>query len=123
MQMLKNAGLLLGMLFTVAVSAGAVADPLWIDVRSTEEFNEGHLPGAVHIEHTQISSKIGSITQDKNAEIKLYCRSGRRSGLAEVALKELGYTNVQNAGGYEALAAKQPTPSKPQLSKPQPAKP
>lgn len=79
------------------------AETIWIDVRSAEEFNAGHLPGAVNIVHTEIAGKIASVTQDKNAEIKLYCRSGRRSGLAEAELKKLGFTNVQNAGAYEEL--------------------
>lgn len=81
------------------------ADKIWIDVRSAEEFQAGHLEGAVNIVHTDIAAKIGAVTQDKTAEIQLYCRSGRRSGLAEAELKKLGYTNVHNAGGYEALKA------------------
>lgn len=107
MPRLNKCGLLIGLLLTAMVSGSAVAETIWIDVRSAEEFNDGHLPGAVNIVHTEISSKIAAITQDKNAEIKLYCRSGRRSGLAEAALKELGYTKVQNAGGFEALSATQ----------------
>jgi len=81
------------------------ADKIWIDVRSVEEFQAGHLEGAVNIVHTDIAAKIATVTQDKNAEIQLYCRSGRRSGLAEAELKKLGFTNVHNAGGYEALKA------------------
>lgn len=100
--------LVIALLFTAMFSGSAVAETIWIDVRSSEEFSQGHLPGAVNIVHTEISSKISSVTVDKNAEIKLYCRSGRRSGLAEAALKELGYTKVQNVGGYEELLAKQP---------------
>jgi len=85
----------------------AAAEAIWIDVRSTEEFNAGHLPGALNIVHTEIGGKIVEVTQDKNAEIQLYCRSGRRSGLAEAELKKLGFTNVHNAGGYEELKAAQ----------------
>ena len=81
------------------------ADKIWIDVRSAEEFQAGHLEGAVNIVHTDIAAKIATVTQDKNAEIQLYCRSGRRSGLAEEELKKLGFTNVHNAGGYETLKA------------------
>ena len=84
-----------------ASSIAAAADIIWIDVRSAEEFNAGHLPGALNIVHTEIGGKIAAVTQDKNAEIQLYCRSGRRSGLAEAELKKLGFTNVHNAGGYE----------------------
>lgn len=102
--------LLAASLFSVVTFASAMvaaADPIWIDVRSAEEFQAGHLPGAVNIVHTEIGSKIAEVTADKNAEIQLYCRSGRRSGLAEAELKKLGFTNVHNAGGYEALKAAQ----------------
>jgi len=108
MPVIKKCGLVLALLLTAIVSSSALAETIWIDVRSSEEYSQGHLPGAINIIHTEISDKIGTVTQDKNAEIKLYCRSGRRSGLAEAALKELGYTKVQNMGGYEELLAKQP---------------
>lgn len=93
------------LLLATCLSANALAEAIWIDVRSADEFNSGHLPGAIHIVHTDIAGKIAAVTTDKNAEIQLYCRSGRRSGLAEAALKQLGYTNVHNAGAYEKLAA------------------
>lgn len=98
------------LLLTAFLSMAAVADPIWIDVRSSEEFNQGHLPGALNIVHTDIASKIAAVTTDKNAEIKLYCRSGRRSGLALEALQKLGYSNVENAGSYAELAASQAKP-------------
>jgi len=106
MNLLKKlcATALLG-LSVVAAPLALAADQIWIDVRSAEEFQAGHLAGAVNIVHTDIAAKISAVTQDKNAEIQLYCRSGRRSGLAEAELKKLGYTNVHNAGGYEALKA------------------
>lgn len=92
--------------FSVFTSPLALAaDQIWIDVRSAEEFQAGHLEGAVNIVHTDIAAKIGAVTQDKNAEIQLYCRSGRRSGLAEAELKKLGFTKVHNAGAYETLKA------------------
>lgn len=95
-------------LLSLAVFAAPLAfaaEKIWIDVRSAEEYQAGHLNDALNIPHTDIAAKIASVTQDKNAEIQLYCRSGRRSGLAEAELKKLGYTNVHNAGGYEALKA------------------
>ena len=106
MNRLKQFGLraLLGFAMLTGAQAFA-AEKIWIDVRSAEEFQAGHLAGAVNIVHTDIAGKIAEVTQDKNAEIHLYCRSGRRSGLAEAELKKLGFTNVHNAGGYEALKA------------------
>ncbi len=91
-----------------ASSANSTAPVIWIDVRSKEEFDTGHLPGAINIPHHEIAARISEVTQDKNATIALYCRSGRRSGLAEQALQQLGFTQVSNAGAYETLKASQP---------------
>lgn len=94
---------------TEAVQAQQSKTAIWIDVRTAEEYNAGHLQGAVHIPHEQIADKIAAVTEDKNAVIYLYCRSGRRSGLALESLQALGYSKVVNAGGYEALKAKEST--------------
>ena len=75
-----------------------------IDVRSEEEFKEGYLPGAVNIPHTAVASKISSVAPDKSTPLYLYCRSGRRVGIAMEALKELGYTDMTNLGGLNDAA-------------------
>ena len=72
-----------------------------IDVRSAEEFAQDHIPGAINIPHTEIAEKISSVAPDKSAEINLYCRSGRRVGVAIEALEKLGYKNTHNLGGLE----------------------
>ena len=72
-----------------------------IDVRSEEEFNSGHHAGAVNIPHTQISEKISTVAPDKNTPLYLYCRSGRRVGIAIETLKTLGYQTMHNLGGFE----------------------
>jgi len=82
-------------------SLPAWADPVWIDVRSADEFNEGHVSGALLMPHTDIGTMIEQAVPDKDAEIHLYCRSGRRAGMALETLKNMGYTNVRNEGGYE----------------------
>lgn len=79
------------------------AQGLWIDVRSAEEYQAGHLEGAHNIVHTQIGEKITAISSDKNAPIHLYCKSGRRAEIARQTLLGMGYTNVINHGGYENL--------------------
>lgn len=76
---------------------------LLIDNRTEAEFNEGHLNNALLIPYDVIAEKITAVTADKTKEIVLYCRSGGRSGKALQTLKELGYQNVLNAGGYEDL--------------------
>jgi phage shock protein E len=74
-----------------------------IDVRTEEEFADGALPGATLIPHEQIAQRIAAVAPDKDTPIVLYCRSGRRSGIAQDSLQALGYTRVINAGGYEQL--------------------
>lgn len=70
-----------------------------IDVRSQEEYAAGHLAGAVWISHGEISGKIADVAPDRSTPVYLYCRSGRRSGIAKDALTQKGYTKVYNLGG------------------------
>ena len=82
------------------------AKGVWIDVRSAEEFNAGHLQDAVNIPHDKIIEGVKALGSDKDATINLYCRSGRRAEAALTELKNAGYTNVINHGGYEDLVKK-----------------
>lgn len=70
-----------------------------LDVREQEEFDAGHIPGAILIPYTQIESKAEKMLTDKNAQILVYCRSGRRSKIAADSLVKLGYTNIKEFGG------------------------
>ena len=83
------------------IKAGAVV----VDVRSGEEFATGHLEQALNIPHTEVGAKLSAFGSDKNKQIVLYCRSGRRAGIAREELKAAGFTNVVNAGGYTDLKA------------------
>ena len=79
---------------------------VWIDVRSAEEFNAGHLQDAVNIPHDKIIEGVKALGSDKDVPLNLYCRSGRRAEAALTELKNAGYTNVTNHGGYEDLVKK-----------------
>ena len=70
-----------------------------LDVREQDEFDAGHIPGAILIPYTQIAEKAEGILTDKSQLILVYCRSGRRSKIAAEALVQLGYTNVKEFGG------------------------
>ena len=70
-----------------------------LDVRTQEEYDQGHIPGAIVIPQDKIAEKAEQVLTDKNQLILVYCRSGRRSKLAEEALIELGYTNIKEFGG------------------------
>lgn len=89
------------------MSTQILASDIWIDVRTTEEFNTGHIEGAAHIPYEEIAARISEITTDKNATIHLYCRSGNRSGIAQQTLQAMGFKNAINEGGYEALLQQQ----------------
>lgn len=86
-----------------AITALQRSDSLLIDVRSAEEFAEGALPGAIRIGHEDIAAQIASVAPDKDRPLVLYCRSGRRSALAQQSLEEMGYRQVINAGAYDDL--------------------
>jgi rhodanese-related sulfurtransferase len=70
-----------------------------LDVREQEEYNQGHIPGAILIPYTEIKAKAEAMLTDKDQLILVYCRSGRRSKIAAEALVELGYTNIKEFGG------------------------
>ena len=70
-----------------------------LDAREQYEYNESHIPGAICIPHTEITSKAAEKLPDKDILILVYCRSGRRSKIAAQTLVDLGYTNVKEFGG------------------------
>ena len=70
-----------------------------LDVRTQEEYDQGHIPGAIVISHEEIAEKAEDVLADKDQLILVYCRSGRRSKIAAEALVELGYTNIREFGG------------------------
>ena len=70
-----------------------------LDARKQDEYNEGHIPGAVLIPYGEISYRAENELPDKDQLILVYCRSGRRSKIAAEELVKLGYTNVKEFGG------------------------
>ena len=74
-------------------------DVIILDVREQDEFDEGHIPDAILIPYTEIENKAEEMLPDKNKQILVYCRSGRRSKIASESLASLGYTNVKEFGG------------------------
>ncbi len=70
-----------------------------LDTRTQDEYETGHIPGAIVISHEEIKEKAEAVLSDKDQLILVYCRSGRRSKLAAQDLVDLGYTNVKEFGG------------------------
>lgn len=81
---------------------------LLVDVRSAEEFADGHLEGAINIEWDQTDALVAAIGSDLQRPVVFYCRSGKRAGKSIAELGTKGYTNIFNATGIEALKASKP---------------
>ena len=74
-------------------------DYIILDARTQEEYDEGHIDGAILIPEYEVSARAEKELPDKDGLILVYCRSGRRSKIASQALVDLGYTNVKEFGG------------------------
>lgn len=75
-----------------------------IDVRSLQEYNEGHLNGAINIPLYDLKKNIYKYVNDKNRNIIVYCQTGKRSSKATKILKEIGFNNVYNLkGGLDSI--------------------
>ncbi|MBQ9989803.1 MAG: rhodanese-like domain-containing protein [Lachnospiraceae bacterium] len=82
---------------------------LLLDVRTSEEYREGHIPNSVNLPLQELHHKAAGVIRDKETPIFAYCHSGARSGQAVSLLKKMGYTKVENLGGimnYKGKAVK-----------------
>jgi rhodanese-related sulfurtransferase len=82
-------------------AAGAVL----LDVRTPQEYREGHIPGSQNVPLQQLD-KVEEVTENKDTVLYVYCRSGARSRQAVSLLQAMGYTNVHNIGGIAAYSGK-----------------
>jgi len=81
--------------------AAAADAPVFLDVREQDEWQEGHIPGAVHVPRGNLESRVEGLLPDRELELVVYCAGGSRSAFAAKSLGELGYTNVVSlAGGF-----------------------
>lgn len=79
-----------------------------VDVREADEYQMGHLPGAVHLSRGMLEFKFNAnpALQSRDLKVVLYCKTSGRAALAAVALHDMGYLNVKSiAGGFDAWAA------------------
>lgn len=78
----------------------------WIDVRAADEYATGHVSGAINIPHDVITQQISDLNLPADNDIRVYCRTGRRSGIAKELLEQMGYRQVKNEGGFDELMAR-----------------
>jgi molybdopterin/thiamine biosynthesis adenylyltransferase/rhodanese-related sulfurtransferase len=72
-----------------------------VDVRERDEWDEGHIPGAVHVPRGSLESRIENLVPDRSRRVVVYCAGGSRSAFAAKTLAELGYDDVVSlAGGF-----------------------
>ncbi len=84
-----------------AQGARALDGAAWVDIREIEEWQEGHLPGAIHVPRGNLESRIEAAVPDKTTPVILYCAAGNRSAFGAKTLGELGYGEVYSlAGGF-----------------------
>ena len=68
-----------------------------LDVRTPQEYSAGHVPGAVNVPHDKLASRLAEVPRDK--DVVLYCKSGRRAGIAADVLAANGYTRLSHLEG------------------------
>ncbi len=73
--------------------------PLFLDVRTPEEFAAGHVPGAINIPHEALPTRVGELASHKAKDVVVYCESGRRAAIASDALHAAGFERVQHLAG------------------------
>lgn len=78
--------------FAAMPQQGADA-PFVLDVRTADEYASGHVPGAANIPYDQVAARLAEVPKDR--PVVLYCRSGRRAGLAAEVLKDQGYRDLR----------------------------
>jgi phage shock protein E len=76
---------------------------VYVDVRRPDEFAAGHVVGAIHIPHTEMADRLHELEEYRDADVVLYCRTGRRSGIAEQILRQAGFDRLHNGGGLSDL--------------------
>jgi rhodanese-related sulfurtransferase len=70
-----------------------------LDVRAPEEFAAGHVPGAINIPHDQVEQRLSELDKARDHDLAVYCRTGRRTGIALATLKANGFTHLLHLEG------------------------
>jgi rhodanese-related sulfurtransferase len=89
-----------------------------LDVRESEEFAAGHIPGAIHASRGMLEFKLSNSPELSNRDLKIvmYCKSSGRAALAACALQDMGYMHVKSiSGGFDAWASAGKPVAKPTL--------
>ena len=89
-----------------AATATATDDVVYVDVRTPQEYNAGHVEGAINIPYDQMADRWQELEEYRDQPMVVYCRTGRRSGIALSVLRQHGFDEATNGGGLSGLAKK-----------------
>jgi len=79
--------------------------PFILDVRTVEEYRSGHVEGAVNIPHDRVEKRLSELEDQRDRDVVVYCRSGRRAGVAEEVLSEAGFRVLHLQGDMKGWTA------------------
>jgi phage shock protein E len=83
----------------LARMAGGDEAPVVLDVRTPKEFAEGHVPGAINISHDELEARLPELEADRDRDVVVYCRSGKRAGIALDMLEKAGFKRLYHLEG------------------------
>ncbi|MBW2387045.1 MAG: rhodanese-like domain-containing protein [Deltaproteobacteria bacterium] len=86
---------------------------LILDVRTAAEFASGHVPGAVNIPHDQLAARLSEVESFRSAPVVVYCKSGRRAGMATSVLADAGFSKLHHLTGDMNAWSQQGLPTEP----------
>lgn len=91
------------LLVSLLCGSAAFAEPVYIDVRTVDEYSADHIEGDLNLPLAELDTAALAERFGKDAELVLYCRSGNRAGQAMEQLLAAGFTNVSNGGGISDI--------------------
>jgi rhodanese-related sulfurtransferase len=87
-------------------AAATRAEPIYLDVRTVQEYQAGHVAGTLHIPVEELARRWTELEEYRDRDMVVYCRTGRRSGQAVRLLARHGFTRLENGGGLGQMAAR-----------------
>jgi phage shock protein E len=79
---------------------GSADAPVILDVRTLEEYSSGHVPGAINVPYDQVADRVEEFAAFRDADVVVYCQSGKRASMAAADLKAAGFSRVLDLEGH-----------------------
>ena len=89
-----------GMLPQELMARMTAAPPVVLDVRTPQEYEAGHVPGAINVPHKALPDRLAEVLSFRDREVVVYCEGGKRSAMAGAVLREAGFASVRQLQGH-----------------------